>query len=328
MQVLDRYLAAVARRLPKDQAGDITAELRDNLLSEIEEKEAGLGRKLKPRELDALLIGFGHPLAVAARYGQPRYLIGPELYPFWFATLRVVFAIFAAIVVVGLVIAAASGQLQSRQVAQGLGQLWPTALMVFAIVTLVFAVLERAWKGKVKLNWSPRQLPTPRRRGRKPIEILSQMVADVVVILWWVGLIHFRDFTPIPPFIQVHLAPVWATLFWPILAYNVAEFVFGAVELARPGWVRGNTGLSLAKGLGGCAIAAFLLQAGHWIEVDAPVSAHALQSMRHGFDQGMQIGLIATLAVVAVKALWDGWRLIQGPGARNGASSSAAASAA
>jgi hypothetical protein len=199
---------------------------------------------------------------------------------------------------------------------------------VFGIVTLVFAVMERVWNGRMKLNWSPRQLRSPRMPGRKPIEIVSQMVADVVVILWWTGLIRFRDYMPIPPFIQVHLAPVWAELFWPILAYNVAEFMISGIELARPGWVRINAALSLVKSLGGCAIAAVLLQAGHWIDVDARVSAHALQSMRHGFDEGMRIGLIATLAVLAGKALWDGWRLIQGPRARNGASSPAAAGAA
>ena len=46
MQLLDRYLAAVARNLPAKQAADIAAELRENLLSEIEEKQATLGRPL------------------------------------------------------------------------------------------------------------------------------------------------------------------------------------------------------------------------------------------------------------------------------------------
>lgn len=331
MQLLDRYLAAIARRLPRDQADDITAELRDNLLSEIEEKEAELGRKLKPKELDGLLKAFGHPLAVAARYGKARYLIGPELYPFWFATLRVVLGIVLAVAVVGLVVAAASGELQSQQLERGLAQIWPLALAVFGGVTLTFAVMERAWNGRMKLNWSPRQLPHvsyPRAPGRKPVEILSQMVADVVVILWWTGLIRFRDFVPIPPSIQVHLAAAWAALFWPILAYNVAELAIGALELARPGWVRINATLSLAKGLGGCAIAAVLLQAGHWIDVNAPAPAHALQSMRHGFDRGMQLGLIATLVVLAAKALWDGWRLLQGSNARRAGASPATVRAA
>jgi hypothetical protein len=40
MDLLDRYLAAVAALLPKTQREDIVAELRDILLNQMEEKEA------------------------------------------------------------------------------------------------------------------------------------------------------------------------------------------------------------------------------------------------------------------------------------------------
>jgi hypothetical protein len=49
MDLLDRYLAAVAALLPKTQREDIVAELRDTLLNQMEEKEAELGRPLTPR---------------------------------------------------------------------------------------------------------------------------------------------------------------------------------------------------------------------------------------------------------------------------------------
>ena len=42
MDLLDRYLAAVAALLPKAQREDIAAELRDILLTQMEEKEAEL----------------------------------------------------------------------------------------------------------------------------------------------------------------------------------------------------------------------------------------------------------------------------------------------
>ena len=323
MQVLDRYLAAIARHLPKAEAADITAELKENLLSEIEERESGLGRPLIPKELDALLTGFGHPLAVAARYGKARYLIGPEIYPFWIAALRVVFGILAAIAVVGLVVAAASGELQSRQVSEGLVRLVPNFLSTFAIVTLVFAVLERSWKGRMKLKWSPRQLPTPRSSGRKPLAIVSEMAAGAVALLWWTGFVQFSALIPIPPFVHIHLAQVWSGLYWIIVAYWSAEIAINGLELARPGWARLNAALRAAKWVAGCAILAYLLQAGHWIDVNATVSPYALASMRHGFDKGMQLGLLASLVVMACQAVWDSWRAIRpaGGGDRSGAPS-------
>ncbi len=318
MQVLDRYLAAVARNLPKAQAADITAELRDNLLSEIEEKEAGLGRKLNAKELDALLIEFGHPLAVAARYRRTRYLIGPEIYPFWVATLRAVFGFVAAIVVIGLVIRVASGDAAPERIVAGFAGIWSFSFVVFGAVTLVFAAMEWGGKGRMKLKWSPRQLPPPRMPGRKPFQIVSEMVASGLAILWWTGFIQFAALIPIPPFVHIHLAPVWAGLYWPILAYWSAEFAINGLELARPGWTRLNAGLSAAKNVAGCVLLAILLQAGHWIDVNATVSPFALDQMRHGFDRGMQIGITITLVVIALKAMADAWRLVRPKGASLG----------
>jgi hypothetical protein len=40
MALLDRYLQAVRKRLPRSQRDDIVAELRDILLSQIEAEEA------------------------------------------------------------------------------------------------------------------------------------------------------------------------------------------------------------------------------------------------------------------------------------------------
>src|SRR5690348_4783961 len=82
MDMLDRYLAAIARELPKAQASDIAAELRDTLLSQIEERETELGRPLAKGELEALLIAFGNPLEVAGRYRKTQHLIGPEVFPY------------------------------------------------------------------------------------------------------------------------------------------------------------------------------------------------------------------------------------------------------
>ena len=319
MKLLDRYLAAVARNLPTSQAADITAELRDNLLSEIEEKEAGIGRALTDNELEVLLVDFGHPLAVAARYHPQRYLIGPEVYPFWFATLRVVGGIAAALIVVGAIVAGASTRLPPEAILQQVAeQFWPTVLVVFGGVTKVFAVMERLGKGRMHLKWSPRQLPPPRSRRRKPFEVISEMLVGVVFILWWTGIIAFPQ--PVPPFIHLYLAPVWSTFYWAILACSAFQIAIGVPELLRPGWDRVNSALSLVKNLASAVVFYEVLQAGHWLTVNAPtVPPHALQSMRLGFDRGMQIGITVTAVVMTCLALRDAWRLLRGHGRDGGA---------
>src|ERR1700722_4196031 len=108
MDLIDRYLDTVRLFLPLSQRDDITAELRDVLLTRCEEREAELGRPLKRAEQEAVLKAFGHPLVVAARYGSQQYLIGPDLYPAYrFVLLLVLGALVLAGGMVGVVQAVA-----------------------------------------------------------------------------------------------------------------------------------------------------------------------------------------------------------------------------
>ena len=84
MDMIDRYLNAVAAQLPQDERADIVAELRDLILSRFEAKEEELGRALTEDEQEAILREIGHPLVVAARYRKgPDSLVGPQLFPYW-----------------------------------------------------------------------------------------------------------------------------------------------------------------------------------------------------------------------------------------------------
>jgi hypothetical protein len=67
MDVIERYLEAVAAQLPVEDREDIVAELRDLILSRIEAREEELGRALSDDEKEAILHEIGHPLVVAAR---------------------------------------------------------------------------------------------------------------------------------------------------------------------------------------------------------------------------------------------------------------------
>ena len=135
---------------------------------------------------------------------------------------------------------------------------------------------------------------------------------------------------PIPAFVGVHLASTWDPFRGPITAYLVAEFAINGLELLRPGWARLDASLRLAKNIAGCVIVALVLQTGHWVEVAAPSLRPAVQEMiQQGFDHGMRIGLIVTVAMLAVKAGAEAlrlWKSLGGDGghAGNGAAAPAA----
>ena len=332
MNLVDRYVAAIGRELPPKSAAEITAELKDVLLSKIEDRESELGRPMTDKEIEQMLIDFGHPMVVAGGYRRTQYLIGPELFPMWVATMRMVLMIGGAIALVGFVAGAAPPNSTPISLLQRASQaFWPAFVWVFGIVTLVFAFNERMGKYQFKLNWTPRQLPPVRSRGRKRFNLMAEIGMGLVVLLWWTGLLRFRAWLPTPPAIDVHLAATWAPFYVPVIVYIIAEIAIDLLALTRPGWGRVNAGLSLAKYLAACTLAGLIAKAGHWVDVVAPAAPpHAVEMMVRGFDRWVQLALMFSFVVFAIKAGLEAWRLARlGEGgnghAGNGASAAAGA---
>jgi len=308
MDLLERYLAAIERALPTAQAADIKAELRDVLLSRIEEQEARLGRPLARPELEALLIAFGHPLVVAGRYRKIQHLIGPEVFPFWWAWLRTTLAVVAGVYLVLIIVEMAAGG--HGVLDRRLPSLWMGLLIAFAVVTLIGVAMELYPPARVLETWKPSQLPPPGRKTRSPFELGVEIAMGAVFILWWTGVIHFRNWLPIPDFLQVELAPVWGAYYWPILGYIGLGVGANLLALARPGLTRLNAGLSVVRHVIGAAIIGGVLQAGHWVTITAPtLDPEVVETIERNFDLGMQIGLVVTVGTMAVKAVWSLWLL-------------------
>ena len=90
MELIERYVNDVGRRLPKKQRDEVRRELRSALLDAVEPSEG------EPSEADvvAALTRMGPPETVAASYRPAdQYLIGPELYPDFKRVLGIVMAI-------------------------------------------------------------------------------------------------------------------------------------------------------------------------------------------------------------------------------------------
>jgi hypothetical protein len=103
MDLVNDYLRAVAALLPRAQRDDIVAELRDTILTRIEEREADLGRPLTDAEIEAVLREVGHPVVIAARYREgPQHVVGPALYPYWLFAVKAALLLQLAIALVVL----------------------------------------------------------------------------------------------------------------------------------------------------------------------------------------------------------------------------------
>ena len=140
MDLIEEYLKAVAALLPKAQREDIVAELRDIILTRKEEREAALGRSLTEGEIEALLREVGHPVVVAARYGEgPQHVVGPMLYPYWLIAVKAVLVIQAILAAFVLVVSSiAYGDV-------GYGFVHALAVGVTGAATLIGFATAAAW---------------------------------------------------------------------------------------------------------------------------------------------------------------------------------------
>lgn len=298
MDMIDRYLDAVAAQLPQDERADIVAELRDLILSRFEAREEELGRALTEDEQEAILREIGHPLVVAARYRKgPDSLVGPELFPYWLFAVKAGLMVLAAVYAIGLLISLIGG---SGDFGQAIGHafhgFFGAGLGLIGAATLIGAVLEHQQvRPRWLTHWRVRdlgafQMADPAKwgaaMGAAPkvqvkswdvqavkvrtwpgSEYLFSALATGVFILWWVGLLHF------PPFAHIGLrgedativgAPIWDVLFGAILLYAVAQLAVDLASLARPHAVRLRAAAMVVISAVGLWLTWTILEAGHW----------------------------------------------------------------
>lgn len=322
MDLLDRYLGAIGRHLPEAQKADVTAELRDVLLSQIEDEEARLGRAQTGVELEAMLIRFGHPLTVSGRYRKIQHLIGPEVFPFWWAGLKMSLMIVAGLYVVLAILTVVGGEdaaLVGDRTAPSL-----TAALIFALgaVTLVCALIERFGKTVLLNRWKPAELPPAKGSRHSPFERTVDIGIDLVFIFWWIGLIRLGNVSANDA-LRIELAPVWADWFWPILIFSLYELGANLLALLKPGRAGLVETLLAIRSLVGAAMLGGIYHANHWLVVTSetlpPGVAAQVQS---NFDRGIRIGIAAAIVVyvilagVSFRRLWQDRRAVEGSMAR------------
>lgn len=299
MDVVERYLEAVAAQLPAEEREDIIAELRDLILSRIEAKEETLARSLTDAEREAILKEIGHPLVVAARYRKgPDALIGPELFPYWLYGVKAGLLVLAVVSAIGLFARLIGGSANFGQdIAQTFHGFFGAGLTLIGALTVAGAVMEHygirpkwltdwragdlsafqlsdpgQWGAATGAAKSAVRAPRLSSRGKAVGETAFSSIALGLFILWWVGLLQFPGFgvmtindTPT----TVTPAPIWNVLFAPILIYALAQFGVDLFNLFQPQARRIRAVLSIGIAVAGLWLTWVIWQAGHWFTLSA-----------------------------------------------------------
>jgi hypothetical protein len=319
MDLLERYLQAVGQHLPAKTKGDTLAELRENLLAQMEAREEELGRPLVETEVASVLEAHGRPMLVAAQYLPHQYLIGPGLFPIYTLTMKkslpwMVLA-YATAQAVGLIFQGGSFDAWAA-----IGHL-PFALLTFwGCVTLGFAAFEFAQgryfaEIKVSKRWNPNDLPPVAVPGKRPSR--ASGIADLVVHvlgLVWLLIVPYKPYLLFGPGLgyirelHVGLTPEWHIFYLQIMGLLILMLPLKALALYTPS-IRWRNGLQIAQQTLGIGILVVLLQARSFFAPAAPLNAHDLGSLA-GLNSVIHLGFEIGLAVQVFKLLWDLWKMI------------------
>lgn len=206
MELIDRYVYAVTRRLPAQQRADIEQELR-GLIEDMLAKETKSGQTGN-KAVESVLKELGHPALLAARYrGVEQHLIGPSLFHLYTLVLKIVLLATGGGLLIALIVnlLTKGGANPLALVLETFGSLLTGLIGAFGWVTLIFAVIERTSpdqiQSKTAATFDPHDLPdVPQKKDRiHPSDPIAAMVFALIAMvaafyvprflgLYWTGM--------------------------------------------------------------------------------------------------------------------------------------------
>ncbi len=270
MDLIERYVHDVGRRLPKGKRADVETELRSLLQDMVEDRA---GAPLAEADEDVVLRvlrEMGPPQKVAASY-QPKssYLIGPQFYPVFRVAFSATAAVMTVVVFAGVLLSVDfSGpflQDALQLIVEAAPGLFNSLVMAFAIIVIIMALVERFVPDEdIKLQglegeWDPRKLPTI--SGAKRIDRFGALVTIVINLFvlimvnlypYWIGLPYRVDGVTVG-------APILSENFFAVLLpwYNasvIAVIILNIYQLFVGRMTRGVRAVSILADLVSAAV--------------------------------------------------------------------------
>lgn len=314
--LLERYLQAVGQYLPARRRDDTLAELRANLLAQMDDLAEESGCSLTAAEVSALLQRHGRPVLVAARYLPQQSLIGPELFPFYWLILKRAFPFVLLIYAIAQATAILFGNTGGAGLLDAFLRFPGVAITFWAVVTLFFAIFEYGYthyrdKFSITDRWNPSDLPP--LFAKEKIPSLAVRVADLSVsallVAWLLTVPHQPDLLLGPVIghlkgLPIGLSPEWHTFYWQIMTLLILQLPLKVVALfhATKRWHNAQTLTSQVLGVLSLGV---LVQARTYfvplVSEEGAKYANFIGSLNNALNLGLKIGL----AISVLKLLWD-----------------------
>ena len=316
MDLLERYLQAVGQYLPQETREDVLAELRVNLLAEMDARADEMERPLTESEAAAIPEGARPPILVAAQClaatltdrtcGLPLL----SSYPAQGGAPGGADLLCGAR---GHVIFSPSAGAFVASVATSFAQLVPVLLLFWGAVTMTFAILEFAhtqtgqcasWNA-----WDPAKLP-PLTSPKKEKSLASR-IADLVLHCLWI--LYVLEVPQHPYLIlgpgalfltklSAGFAPMWRLFYVTLIIVLLAQLGIKLMSVAR-GSHRSEQPLELFTNLLGLVPAGLLaFNKVYFVPASPAANLHALTQINYWTNVGFRIGLMFMIVYLLVES--------------------------
>ncbi len=272
--MIERYVADVARRLPEKDREDVKKELRSNIYDMLPE---GAGEE----EVKSVLYELGSPASLAEQYRtKPRYLISPAYFDEYVRVLKWVLPLVGVVVmVIGFAVGAFDaaktgssnyalviGEILSKGISMGVS----AAVQALIWTTVGFVIADHSGAKREKQSehgWRVEDLPDARQE--KAGIPLSEGIAELVVTVIFsvLGLLFCSGQMPFAMVIssdglQIYqvFSPEFLALCVPLILVSlVLAVVMGVAKIRDRRWSPFVCTAAVAKSLVGMAMSLWLL---------------------------------------------------------------------
>ncbi|MGG2093545.1 hypothetical protein AB1283_12695 [Bacillus sp. S13(2024)] len=202
MNLIDIYIQEVTRRLPEKNREDIALELRSTI-------EDMLPDDYSEEDVKAVLEKLGNPVTMANGYRDwPMHLIGPRYFDVYVTLLKMILPIAAVISLISVIAEHFIGYNGKQAVisivfsliGKGIGSIIEVGIHVFFWLTLVFAILERADKGRDEepltarfKKWTPDDLKNPPTIPKKKTITKGEVFGSLMWTAIWSTLYFYAN---------------------------------------------------------------------------------------------------------------------------------------